>query len=88
MRAILEAPSPQNVTQLCSFLRMLNYYAKFLPQLSTLLAPLYGLLQKRTRWTWGAAQKRAFEEAKQSLTSSKILTHYDPERELILSRDA
>ena len=39
-------------------------------------------------WTWGAAQKRAFEEAKKALTSSKILTHYDLQRELILSYDA
>ena len=88
VRAILEAPAPQNITQLRSFLGMINYYAKFLPQLSTLLAPLYSLLQKKTAWTWGAAQKRAFEEAKKALTSSKILTHYDPQRELILSCDA
>ena len=69
VRAVLEAPAPQNITQLRSFLGMINYYAKFLAQLSTLLEPLYGLLQKKTRWIWGVAQKRALEEAKKGLTS-------------------
>ena len=31
IRAIAEAPEPQNVSQLKAFLGMLNYYAKFLP---------------------------------------------------------
>ena len=49
VRAIMEAPQPLNVTQLKSFLAMLNYYGKFLPNLSTHLAPLYGLLKKNSR---------------------------------------
>ena len=42
--AIVEASVPQNITQLKSFLGMLNYYSKFLLNLSTLLALLYKLL--------------------------------------------
>ena len=53
VKAILEAPAPSNVSQLRSFLGLGNYYAKFLPQLSTLLAPLYKLLQKVKEWSWG-----------------------------------
>ena len=45
VQAIMEAPQPTNVTQLKSFLGTLNYYGKFLPNLSTCLAPLYGLLK-------------------------------------------
>ena len=44
IHAIMEAPVPTDVTQLRSFLGLLNYYSKFLPQSSTLLAPLYQLL--------------------------------------------
>ena len=88
VRAIVEAPAPHNVSQLKSFLGLLNYYAKFLPQLSTLLAPLYSLLQKNKQWTWGGEQEKAFLEAKAQLTSPRILAHYDPEKELVLSCDA
>ena len=88
IRAVTEAPAPRNVSQLRSFLGLVNYYAKFLPQLSSTLAPLYRLLQKKCSWTWGAEQQKAFQEAKSQLTSSRLLVHYDPERELILSCDA
>ena len=88
IRAVMEAPAPRNVSQLRSFLGLVNYYAKFLPQLSSTLAPLYRLLQKKCSWTWGAEQQKAFQEAKTQLTSSHLLVHYDPERELILSCDA
>ena len=57
VRAILKAPAPTNVSQLKSFLGMLNYYGKFLPSLSTCLAPLYSLLQKNTKWTWHQEQE-------------------------------
>ena len=47
VRAIVDAPVPKDVTQLRSFLGLLNYYGKFLPQLPSTLAPLYALLQKK-----------------------------------------
>ena len=57
IRAIVEAPAPQNVSQLKAFLGMLNYYAKFLPNISSRLAPLYKLLQKAVTWSWGTKQR-------------------------------
>ena len=42
VRAITEAPRPTNVSQLKSFLGMLNYYGKFLPNLSIHLAIIMG----------------------------------------------
>ena len=44
--AIERAPRPQNVTQLRSFLGLLNYYRKFLPNLAATIQPLNDLLQK------------------------------------------
>ena len=35
--AIQQAPSPKDVQELCSFLGLVNYYGKFIPNLSTLL---------------------------------------------------
>ena len=88
VRAIVEAPAPKNITQLKSFLGMLNYYSKFLPNLSTLLAPLYKLLHKNMSWQWGKAQQEAFCKAKELLVSSPVLVHFDPAKPLGLSCDA
>ena len=41
VKAILDAPSPRNLQKLSSFLGLLNYYAKFLPDLASLLLTLF-----------------------------------------------
>ena len=48
VRAIEEAPPPQCISELKSYLGLLTYYSKFLPDLATLLAPLYALLRHDT----------------------------------------
>ncbi len=88
VRAITDAPTPKDVTQLKSYLGLLNYYGKFLPDLATRLAPLYELLQKHKKWAWGEEQEKAFQVSKAMLTSSSLLTHYDGRKELILACDA
>jgi MoaA/NifB/PqqE/SkfB family radical SAM enzyme len=60
VRAILEAPAPENVFQLRSFLGLLNYYGRFLPSLSSTLAPLHTLLTKGKSWSWEKPQQVAF----------------------------
>ena len=40
VEAVEKAPTPQNVAELCSFLGLLNYYGKFVPNLATILHPL------------------------------------------------
>ena len=67
---------------------MLNYYHRFLPNLSTLLEPLHSLLRKETIWGWGPKQDEAFQKSKRLLKSSNLLVHFDPTKELILSCDA
>ena len=51
VKAVQEAPVPRDVSQLKSFLGLVNYYGKFLPDLSDLLAPLYRLLQRDVEWS-------------------------------------
>ena len=86
--AVLNAPTPKNVTELKAFLGMLNYYHRFLDRLSTILELFHKLLRKGQSWEWDKAQQIAFEKAKQLLPSTQALSHYDPEKPLIMSCDA
>ena len=63
-------------------------YGKFLPNLSTVLAPLYSLLKRDVRWRWTAKEERAFQASKDLLTSSQLLVHFDEKLPLILACDA
>ena len=76
VEAVQKSPAPKDVSQLKSFIRLVNYYGKFLPDLSTVLAPLYRWLQKETEWRWTDEQQRAFEEVKLLIVywSTTILT--------------
>ena len=88
VKAIKEAPVPSNVTELKAYLGLLTYYGRFLPNLSTTLAPLYVLLRKDTPWEWSDNQEKAFNQSKEMLTSSSLLVHFDPKLKLTLACDA
>ena len=88
VRAIAEAPAPIDKPELQSYIGMVTYYDKFLPQLSTVLEPLHRLLRKDAKFVWKQAQQEAFEKSKQMLQCSPVLAHYDPSKPLVLTVDA
>ncbi|KAL5489261.1 hypothetical protein EMCRGX_G018331 [Ephydatia muelleri] len=88
VEAIVQAPEPQNVLQLRSFLGLLNYYGKFIKNLATLLHLLNKLLQQNVNWSWSMDCAIAFKQAKQELASSKVLVHYDINLPIKLAADA
>ena len=61
---------------------LVNYYGKFLPNLSSVLAPLHALLQKGAQWKWGVQQEKVFFTVKSQLTSDCLLVHFDPQKPL------
>ncbi|XP_037507514.1 uncharacterized protein LOC119383455 [Rhipicephalus sanguineus] len=88
VEAIMEAPEPKDVGELRSFIGLLSYYGKFLPNLSTLLAPLYAVLHKNSPWRWTDEEQTAFIKSKKVIMEAKVLAHYDPSKESVLACDA
>lgn len=89
VEAIAKAPVPQNASQLQAALGLINYYARFIPNMSTLLQPLYALLKKGTKCQWSRECDTAYCAAKEVLTRSRVQAHCDtPERPLVLSVDS
>lgn len=88
VEAIRQAPHPKNVQQLRSFLGLVHYYGKFIPNLATVTEPLNQLLHKNIKWNWSTDCKTAFAQLQTALSSSPILVHYDPNSPLRLACDA
>ena len=86
--AVTKMPAPSNVTQLRSFLGSVQFYNKFLPDLSTISGPLYHLTEKSTKWKWDQPQEDAFKKLKQMLTDNTVLAHFDPSCPVGISCDA
>ena len=88
LKVIAEAPEPENVQELRAFLGLWNYYGRFIPNRATLTQPLNNLLCKGNQWRWTEKCTRAFKQAKNVLTSSTFVTHYNPVLPLRLAADA
>ena len=88
INAILDCAKPENVTQLRSFLGLVNYYHKFIPNMSSLIAPLRRLLESNVKWEWSKECEKSFSDLKACIASEQVLTHYDPALPLKLACDA
>ena len=63
VEAIKNAPAPENQQQLRSFLGMVNCYAKFVNQYSTVVHPLNELLRHNVKWKWTKKRKQCILRA-------------------------
>ncbi len=79
---------PNNKDELLSFLGMLAYVGKFLPNLSDISSNLRNLTKKDAVWVWDANSQRDFENLKKVLISSPTLRYFDVNKDVILSVDA
>lgn len=67
-----------------SFIGQITHYAKFLPNMATLLAPVYKLLKGKIKLKWEAQQKEAFTKVKEVLQNSSMLMHFENKKEVVL----
>ena len=86
--AVLNCKQPANVTELKSFLGLVNYYYRFLPNLASTLQPLYELLKSGSPCKWTSHCNQSFEKVKENLVSDNVLAHYDLNLPLNLACDA
>src|SRR5258708_4354619 len=57
-----------------SFLGFVNFYWKFIHDLSDIAHPLYTPTHKTQWWVWGSPEQEAFNALKKAITSTPILT--------------
>ena len=76
--AIQDLPEPSNITELHSFLGMVNQLGKFLPKLAVAIESLRSLLSTKRTWLWGPDQTAAFLKVKDMLSHTPVLALYDP----------
>ncbi|GJY74870.1 putative reverse transcriptase domain-containing protein [Tanacetum coccineum] len=74
VEAITKWPRPTFVTEVRSFLGLAGYYRRFIEGFSRLALPLTKLMRKGEKFVWNEEREKSFEELKQRLVSSPILT--------------
>ena len=85
--AITKLPVLQSLTELQTFLGMVNYLGKFIPNFAEVTAPLRTLLTKGVVFNSQKPQLNTVEKLKSLITSDLILKIFDPNLPLRLKID-
>lgn len=86
--ALSNLPPPTNVKQLLSFIQACSWYRRFIPKFAEIAKPLTDLTKKNAVWTWGQAEKDAWNELRQRLITSPILKQAEESQSFIVKTDA
>lgn len=81
-------PNPTSVSELQSFLEMINHYRKFIPHLHQMKQPLETFTRKNSPWVWDQTHDLAVEQIKKVMLSPLLLEYYNPTKTLIVATDA
>lgn len=87
VQTIKDATEPTSKDELRADLGLLNYYGKFLSDLSSKLNCFYDLLKKLKHWNWTHECARIFNKSKLWVLNSSLLVHYDMNKPLVLTCD-
>ena len=77
VEAIQAFPVPTCQKDVHSFLGMINYLTRFIPNLASETAVLRKLLRKDIPWRWTEEENSVFEKLKKMLSSDLVVAHYD-----------
>ena len=86
--AIQSMPRPTEKADVRRIMGMLNFIAKFIPNLSVKTSCMRELLHEDNLFEWTNRHEREWENLKQTLTTAPVLTFFDPSKKIKVSTDA
>ncbi|KXJ04446.1 Transposon Tf2-11 polyprotein [Exaiptasia diaphana] len=86
--AVKNARPPQNAAEVRSFLGLVSYCSRFIPNFVSLAEPLRRLTRSDVAWNWGEAEQDAFHRLRDALSSDCVVAHYKQSADTLLKVDA
>lgn len=88
VKAIKGLAAPSTKTELQSFLGMVNYLGRFVPDLTKRTVLMRELTKNKIEWHWSREHTLEFENLKQLISSTPVLKFFDPSLPIKVSADA
>ncbi|CAC5387482.1 unnamed protein product [Mytilus coruscus] len=88
VEAVTSARNPKTASEVRNFLGLVNYCGRYIPDFSTVSAPLRELTRAKTKWIWSSRHQDSFDELKRLLASAKTLAYYNSNAETHVIVDA
>lgn len=85
--AVLHLPVPTGLSSLRSFLGLVGFYAKFIPNFVE-VEPLRRILRGKTKFARDAAAEQSFAHLKEVLSSRPALSVLNPDLPVVVTTDA
>ncbi len=80
VQAILKMPRPTDRKAVLRVMGMINFFGKFIPNLSSKTVCLRELLRDKGEFKWTADHEQEWGRLKTLLTSEPVLTFFDPSK--------
>ena len=88
IEAIMNWPTPRNVTYVRCFMRLAGYYRRFIEGLSKVAHSITSLKRKGIKFEWTSKCEESFQRLKNLLTSATVLKVADLEKYFVVCTDA
>jgi len=88
MKGVLEWPTPKCVKEVQKFLRLANYYHRFIEGFVSVARLLHDIVKKDKKWDWMERQKKVFRELKERFTKELVLAAPDIDKKIRMEVDA
>jgi hypothetical protein len=88
VKDVLSWKTPQNVSDIRSFLGLVGYYRRFIEGFSKISKHMTELLAKDNTFEWTPRRETNFQELKKRLTMTPVLTMPDMEKPFLIYCDA
>ncbi|XP_031333862.1 uncharacterized protein LOC116163872 [Photinus pyralis] len=88
VKTILEFRSPNTKGEVRSFLGLVTYMGKFIPDLGSITDSLRQLIKQDVKFIWTSTHQKAFDKLKRMLAKPPALGYFDPKRRTRLVADA
>jgi len=87
VKGILDWLIPKCVKDVQNFLRLVNYYRRFIKGFASIARPLHDLVKKDQKWNWTERQEEAFEKLKEWFTRELVLVVLDLDKKMQMKVD-
>lgn len=75
IQVVVDAKRAESASEVRSFLGLVNFCGRFIPNLAAISEPLRKLTRKSNQWTWGKDQENSSVRLKSEPASAHVIWH-------------
>ena len=88
IEAVINMPKPRDKQGLLRLLGMIKYLSQYIPNESSITAPLRSLLKQGAEWSWQHEHDDAMDKIRKTLARDTLLAFYDVRKSATIQADA